>query len=110
MLWQGALDKAWNVGIAVTDGSQSVGHAKSFHEVENTVGEDLAGLVAVPGVGVTDVSAQARAASRWRVGWEPAVKRTTAAVLRMTEMPCGTSGWSTLYPGGVKLLHMPATG
>ena len=27
--------------------------------------------------------------------WRVAVKRNTAGALRITDMPCGTSGWST---------------
>ena len=58
--------------------------------MDDTLGEDFAGVC---GSGAGDVSCpRAAAARRWRSGQAEAVKRTTAGVWRMTDMPWGTSG------------------
>src|SRR5438445_10273445 len=50
------------------------------------------------------------AATRCRSGQASAVKRNTAGALRMTDMPCGTIGWSPGKPSGRKSRTIPETG
>ena len=64
MLRQSAFDEAGNIVIRVADIGEPIGHAESFHEVDDSFFEESTGVVAVERI-------ETGWAERWRLEADP---------------------------------------